>query len=135
MEWYTELENKYIHLFEVNSNTGKPLRGIECGKGWKKPVEDFLESLDWHTKHNLKDKQPNEIKIFQIKEKFGRVRAYVDKPEHIDSIIECTIGRLEGKCELTCENCGRIGNADGSELTPTEGWIAYVCEECKTKHQ
>ena len=133
MEWYTELEQKYIELFEVNPVNGMPVRGIECGKGWAKHVGSFLESLLWHTNHNKIEDKKNIIKIFQIKEKFGRVRVYLTCPEHINDMIQTALGYLEGQCSLTCEDCGRIGNPDGSELTPTEGWITYVCEECKHK--
>ena len=133
MEWYTELEQLYIHLFEcVEGKNGVrvPVRGIECDKGWKRHVVDFLEALHWHTTHNCKDDVNNTIQIFQIKEKFGMVRAYVSAPDHIYSMIEKEIARLEGKCTLTCQNCGAL---EYDMIDTSHGWVTCLCTSCKRK--
>lgn len=132
MEWYQELEEKYIQLFEVNSETKKPIRGIEVGEGWAKHVENFLETLEWHRTHNKQENKENKIKIFQIKEKFGEVRAYLSAPDHINDMIEGAIGRLEGKCSITCESCGKL---EYNCIERINGWIVCLCQECMEKNK
>jgi hypothetical protein len=81
MNDYAILEEKYKHLFEQDRN-GSILRGIECGIGWYKHIEKFLDSLEWIRTHNLHLKNDNDeefhrISIFQIKQKFGECICYL----------------------------------------------------------
>jgi hypothetical protein len=102
------------------------------GSGWKRHVEDFLESLDWHVHHNRKDDKDNEIKIFQIKEKFGRVRTYVSATDHINHMVQERVAFLEGQCSLTCENCGAL---EHDILKNIGGWMSSTCKKCNTKRK
>jgi methyl coenzyme M reductase subunit D len=122
-----ELEEKYIHLFETDAE-GKILRGIEVCEGWKEITEQLLESLEWIRTHNLhlNSGMPHDIKIFQLKQKFGTYTAYIKYGDHVEHMIERAIGRAEGKAQLTCESCGAIG-----KFEPTKGWISILCEQCK----
>lgn len=147
MEWYEELEQKYIHLFEIYEGettetsyykNGDVLRGIECGKGWRKPVERFLESCQWHLDHNATkqkedgvwEKDPDaKIEIFQIKNKFGSVRCYAkSNNKRIDELLDCEIAKLEARCELTCECCGFVGEFEKPGRTS-------CCPECNKKYK
>lgn len=152
--WAKPLEEEFKHLFDQSEN-GKILRGIEVGKGWERHVVKLLESFEWLRTHNVTIDNPdfdpkrqaevgweptnkasipkpegeNVIKIFQIKEKFGDARVYwsCDNPR-ITNMIEAAVGRFEGKCEITCERCGKlqydcIRNAKS-------GWIVCICDEC-----
>ena len=128
---FEDLEQKYIHLFECNEN-GVPLRGIECGNGWLKHIEAMLSIFDWYhldlppLTNEEKENGCYEIKIFQIKEKFGRLRIYFEAPKGIYNILENVVHHTIGKCELTCESCGKI-----EDIKPTIGWISYLCKKCK----
>ena len=44
--------------------------------------------------------------------------------------IEEAIAWLEGVCECKCENCGRTGNPDGSDIRVTRGWLSRMCDSC-----
>jgi hypothetical protein len=146
IDWIDELHEKYKHLFETYEGevtdksyyqSGQVLRGIEVGEGWKRHVKVFLETLEWHTKHNRRDDKDNVIKIFQIKEKFGDCRCYVTAPELINDMVQQAVARLEGKCSLTCENCGATGNYNKEKdfveqisLDNSNGWISCLCNKC-----
>lgn len=147
MSWYEELEKKYIHLFECENDI--PLRGIEVEEGWSKLTEELLRKFEWIRTHNLYyenpdfdsskehaldnrafiEGPPHEIKIFQIKQKFGIFECYVKTNSLNDmAIIQVyeAIAFIKGKASLTCENCGKVG-----EHIPTKGWINILCNECK----
>jgi hypothetical protein len=152
--WYSKLEEENIHLFETyegeeteNSyyKKGQILRGIECGKGWVKPVEQLLHSFNFHLKNNCyienpdKDsekkyiKDPNaSIKIFQIKQKFGRVRCYAEANSiKLQKLVDEEISKLEARCELTCESCGKVGE---DFISTRNGWVSCICEDCRNKY-
>lgn len=84
----------------------------DVGPGWVpivQPAVDKLEALGAH--------------IFQVKEKFGGLRIYVDKyTETTDKIII----EAEKKCAETCEYCGAPG-----KINNIRGWIKTTCEEHK----
>lgn len=149
--WHTELEQKYIHLFETYEGEeteksyykkGQILRGIECGKGWEKPVKQLLKALDFHLNKNcyipnpdpdgehkyIKD--PNAyIKIFQIKEKFGEVRCYAQaNSDGLQRLVDKCVAKLEARCELTCEGCGAVGL---DFISSRSGWVVCLCSNCR----
>lgn len=161
MKDYRELEQKYIHLFECVTDN-MPVRGIECGPGWYDIIECLLERFDWLRTHNTYipnpeydpdddysnyaddrakvikpfiNNGPNEIKIFNIKEKFGQMRCHitVKGTDIAEQQAHEFIAFAEGQTQLTCEQCGRVGDIDGTPLTPTKGWINYICTNCKNE--
>lgn len=91
--------------------------GIECGNGWKpllKPIFDYIE--EYNKSHEDK------ITIFQIKEKFGGLRVYVDGATlELHNLIE----NAEYLAEDTCEICGSTKN-----VGKKAGWITTCCIEC-----
>lgn len=114
------LFKKYPALFEYALQTDEqtkeqgyfyPIKfGLEIGDGWYPIVEEVLE--------NIKDSGG---RIFQIKEKLGGLRMYVDNlPEKYRHIIE----EAEDKCSRTCEVCGEPGKIVGKD-----GWWSCRCEE------
>jgi hypothetical protein len=121
--WAKPLEEQYKHLFDQNEN-GKILRGIECGKGWEKHVIKLLEDLQFHY-----DRNKIHTKIFQIKEKFGDARVYFScNKENSRFMIDEVVGRFEGKCEITCQTCGKL---QYNCIRPSKsGWIHCKCDEC-----
>ena len=66
------------------------------------------------------DKLPPDTYIFQIKEKFGGLRFYVDGTTELLDFID----EMEAKSLTICEKCGKPGK-------PREGgWILTLCDEC-----
>lgn len=149
---YSDLEQENIHLFEVYDgevtersfySKGQILRGIECGIGWKKPVEQLLSALNFHLKNNCYIENPDKesskkyikdpnasIKIFQIKEKFGDARCYVQASNsRLQNLVDQEVAKFEARCELTCEGCGAVGK---EFISTCNGWVSCLCEDCKS---
>lgn len=140
MEWYDRLHNEYINLFETIASknpedNGKliPIRGIECGEGWDRHVENFLKSCIWIQEHNkplIKLRDKPSIKIFQIKEKFGECRVYAEVQngsETQQNQLDNAIAKLEGLCSVTCQECGTLQY----DCIKSNGrWIFCLCNEC-----
>lgn len=148
--WYSELEQQYIHLFEVYEGEetersyykkGQVLRGIEYGVGWKEPVERLLKSLDFNLKNNCYIENPDKssdkkyikdpdasIKIFQIKQKFGDARCYAQaNSDKLQRYVDMCISAFEARCEYTCERCGKVGK---DMIRKKDGWIHCLCDDC-----
>ena len=97
---------------------------VECGYGWKGLYEPLIDLC------NLKG-----IKVNQVKEKFGMLRFYVDKPD-LDQIIDAA----ESYSKAVCEACGELGGnfIDGAFVSKvTRGpskmstWIMSLCAPCR----
>ena len=92
-------------------NTSFELFGIECNKGWEALYLPLIERC-----------KEEGVTIFQIKEKFGGLRFYVDSasPELFQAI-----DLAEAASFNTCEDCGEPGKLR------TEGryWIRTLCDE------
>lgn len=79
------------------------------GKGWSKLI------------NNLYDAKPKHVKVWQVKEKWGGLRFYVDSaPEWYHDLISF----YEHKSDETCEQCGKPGKAR-TDL----GWVLTLCDE------
>jgi hypothetical protein len=94
--------------------------GIECCDGWRpllKPIFEYIE------KYNQDKDSQDLISIFQIKEKFGGLRVYVENstPE-LNEIIRTA----EAKSLAVCELCGKSDNVG----TVINGWISTRCYNC-----
>lgn len=148
--WSEKLEQQYIHLFEVYEGEtteksyykkGQVLRGIEVAEGWKEPTARLLKSLDFHLKHNCTIENPNKssdkkyikdpdasIKIFQIKEKFGDARCYVQASNsRLQNLVDQEVAKFEARCEYTCQSCGAVGKGF---IRNINGWIHCSCDDC-----
>ncbi len=110
---------------------GQILRGIEVAEAWKWVVEKFPESLEWHRRNRLNVPNPdfkneskdgkwvvppcleitleeNVVKIFQIKEKFGQLRIYIDKClPHMNSDMDKMIAQAEARQTNSVNSCGK----------------------------
>lgn len=86
---------------------------IECGIGWKHLYEPLIKMCE-----------ERNIKIEQIKEKFGTLRFYVDSaPDDVYDAID----EAERKSEKTCELCGNPGILRNNVLLQT------LCDDCHSK--
>lgn len=92
---------------------------LEIGAGWLPTVTATLE------KEKMTAVDPK-LEIRQIKQKFGGLRLYY-KSKHREQLIPI-VREAELRCENTCENCGRPGNAAN-----LNGWIRTSCKEHRHK--
>lgn len=91
--------------------------GFCCGDGWF----DILKNLII----NIQKLDINkEVQVFQIKEKFGTLRFYINGGS--DEIHEL-INQAEILSGKTCEECGKPATQ------VTRGWIKNLCDECYKK--
>lgn len=81
------------------------------GKGWKFIVDILTESCD-----------RNNVKIRQVKEKFGTLRFYTDPHDNRD--LEALIRFGELLSHHICEETGKDG-----KLRNLNGWLKTLCDE------
>jgi hypothetical protein len=62
----------------------------------------------------------NQVKVLQVKEKFGGLRFYIDAA---DDIVYAYIRFAESMSYRTCEECGKPGRSY------TTGWVRTLCPE------
>lgn len=119
-----KLVEKYPVLFEKRHATGPPLPpiafGISCGDGWYGILDRLCEKLS---------ALDCGVSVFQVKQKFGGLRFYVDidqeaKDECYDE-VHALIRAAERESTQTCEKCG----AEGSPRT-IGGWMTTLCSDC-----
>ena len=85
----------------------------ECvGPGWTGIVQPLV---DYAIAHNLR--------IFQIKEKFGTLRFYGSLDDTLDKMIE----EAEKLSAITCEACGAPGRVRHT------GWWLCLCDVCEDR--
>lgn len=91
-------------------------RTVDTGPGWYDLIADLVDDLVVIA--------PN-LKVAQIKEKFGGLRFYIDSiygNEEADAVYN-RIRNAERLSEITCETCGGPGT-----LRKT-GWHRTLCDE------
>ena len=91
----------------------------EFDNGWL-PIIEALYDFDDNLKFN--------IKILQVKEKFGELRYYTQNMSQNDeSTIRNKVRKFcEVMCNLTCELCGHRGNL----ALAKKSWYKTVCTAC-----
>lgn len=99
------------------------LFGIECGKGWHKLLNPIFEYIE---NYNQEKDEEHKMRIFQIKEKFGELRVYLN---FYNEEVQKLINTAEDEASNTCELCGSkedVGLA-------YEGWLTTECHDCMKK--
>lgn len=92
--------------------------GFEFDHGWNCLVKNMLlDMIDVLEKAGF---SRSDLKIRQIKEKFGTLRCYYSAPIDLEPIVD----HAEALSAHTCETCGGIGRVQGS------GWLYCICERC-----
>lgn len=84
------------------------------GEGWASLVREIF------------DKKPANVKIDQVKEKFGGLRVYANNAEFERTVIDPI---AERSYEI-CEWCGKPGTLDTRTF-----WVITLCEEDKSKRE
>ena len=107
------LRNIFSKFLNIFKKTYYPIVfGFDCGDGWKPMICDLIVKIGKLDK----DKQ---IRIIQIKEKFGGLRFYVEGAN--DEIYDL-IQKYEEMSYHVCEVCGEYGN-----LRKDLDWIRTLC--------
>jgi hypothetical protein len=131
-----EAMNTYGYMFEHRYTLpGEPIYpisfGFETGDGWHPLIIKLIEDI-------AANDPLQAVRITQIKEKFGILRAYFDynfpegssPPEDYCDKIDKLVEDAEVLSSNTCEHCG------GSPATQTtNGWITTLCERCMVKNE
>jgi hypothetical protein len=103
---------------------------FECHDGWfellKKlitQIKQFCESPQFENPLTIDDK-PLELKVTQIKEKYGTLRFYTN---YFNSFIETVVEEACHSSKTTCEVCGNPGT-----LTRKNFYWSVRCKDCET---
>jgi len=114
-----------IRLYEKHKNLFvDEWWGFEVPDTWMWIIEEYLKKTQWDV-----DKNRLEIKILQIKEKFGGLRIYTQVMNDGDCLDEANIAYCEALADHTCAKCGIMHR----DTKPTKGWITYLCPDCFPK--
>ena len=91
--------------------------------GYKREDAKKFIGKGWHALiDRLYDAKPEDVRVTDVKEKFGGLRFYVGAaPEEYDDLII----EAEEESYTICERCGKPG-----ELRPG-GWIYTLCDDCE----
>ncbi|MFD3377637.1 MULTISPECIES: hypothetical protein [unclassified Streptomyces] len=73
--------------------------------------------------------EPAEQRHSHLKEKFGGLRVYVDRPASSGDALRTLIASAETEAERTCEFCGAPGRIRTRDDRPG-GWRKAVCGAC-----
>ena len=100
--------------------------GFETPSGWDWVVEKYLEKTQWDVEKNKLN-----IRILQIKEKFGQLRIYTDVLDCNYDLDSNNIAYCAALADYTCEKCGCLTK----EKQYTKGWITGLCPDCFKEKQ
>lgn len=101
--------------------------GFECGDGWYDLIDNLCNNIQHHInwQNNFQEEKMEQVVAFQVKEKFGGLRFYVDGG---DDYIHGMISLAESLSHRICEECGNKGKARGY------GWLRTLCAEHAAKY-
>jgi hypothetical protein len=105
---------------EIDNRTEPRWYGLASPSGWDDLVSElFLKLVDMYP----------DLKIYQIKEKFGGLRFYCNVPFGSDG--SDLIFLYEEQSFNVCQSCGSTQNVTTNE----SGWITTLCSECREYNQ
>jgi len=125
LEKYNTFEARMLERFP--KMFAEPYGGFCVDEGWW-PI---LESLCGQIQHHLdwKNRQSEvvvQVKVAQIKEKFGGLRFYYDGG---DDAIDGMVRMAESWAAHSCETCGAPGKSQDG------GWIKTLCDHHEAERQ
>lgn len=94
-------------------------RDIECCDGWFLLLDNLCSEIQDHVDQYVVP----QVRLTQIKEKFGELRIYYSGGDkHIGELIDTA----QSASKLTCESCGSLGQRERTR----HGWIKTLCSRC-----
>jgi len=137
-----QLLERYPELYDYRDTEdckGSMVRsyGFEHGDGWFNIVDSLSNTISELMKNHPAKKhltpeefgQKVQVRVAQVKEKFGCLRYYVDNP---NPEVSAAIFMAERLSSRTCETCGSPGKLMNGR------WVRTLCEGCeknKTKKE
>ena len=94
--------------------------GFACGNGWYPILWELFTAIEREL-----GPEPGDFLVVQVKEKFGRLRVYV---EPSCPAVEELIRAAKEKARRTCERCGQPG-----VLREDRSWWRTLCEGCAAR--
>ncbi|KAF2655603.1 hypothetical protein K491DRAFT_423291 [Lophiostoma macrostomum CBS 122681] len=101
---------------------------FECADGWY----NIIYRLSYQLASIIANDESlagKNVKVFQVKEKFGTMRFYMSR--YTNEVHEA-IAKAQEESAKTCETCGVDGDGVGLK---TDGWVRTICEECEVERK
>lgn len=95
--------------------------GFECGDGWF----DLIDTLCREISEAVQAGTMPPVVAFQVKEKYGEFRFYLDDHLCGNNDTRLLIQDAEARADKTCEWCGQPGS------TRNHGWLQVLCDACE----
>jgi hypothetical protein len=115
-------------FMRVREGGGEPYdnSGCECGDGWYNLLREMCLKI---TKAYADSSKPVDIRITQIKQKFGTLRVYYHiNDEAMEEVVSKLVREYVDKSEHICELCGTEG-----KMRTTEAMLSVLCDKCLSK--
>jgi len=112
-----EIQEQYKDLFSDK------FYDFSISDGWLAIITSLLKSI----KNDIMYNDMPEVKIIQIKQKFGGLRVYYDGG---DDATRGMVTMAMAIAEETCEDCGST-----EDISQTSGYIRTLCTKCKNNHE
>ena len=84
------------------------------GPGWAGLIDEIFDR---------RDREYPQIRIVQVKEKYGGLRVYVEGPAEQFNPFNELVDAIEHRSYLICEQCGKPG------VLRQGGWVQTLCDE------
>jgi hypothetical protein len=127
-EQYEEFSQRMEQQFPLMY--GEPYGGFAVGPGWWPIIEELSTGIqthiDWWNKNRETRPVVEQVKVRQIKEKFGGLRFYYDGG---DEYVQGMVRMAEAWADHACEECGKPGKSRSG------GWIRTLCDEHEVERQ
>lgn len=109
---------------EEPDNSNQPVQlnlfGFQCGDGWYDIIDSLAEYIE---------RQPVDMQVVQVKEKFGMLRFYYtitnSEDEGYSHMINGAVQFAKEISAHVCEECG-----DNGEHRKDGGWFRTRCDSC-----
>ena len=113
-----ELANKLFDTFPKIFKQSGMIGSIDCPDSWYTIISTACYLIQQEC-----DRTGSQVAAVQVKEKYGTLRFYThNSSPFIDGVLDMA----EEMTTLVCASCGTT-----KDLTPTEGYILYMCNRCQ----
>ena len=122
------LYKKYPQLFvqkDWDKTKTRMCWGISCDDGWYDLINKTCQDLNQYIKLN-KNNSIQLPQFYQIKQKFGRLRIYID---NANNEIRSMMRNIENFSSIVCEKCGSTKSVEQHGSI----WIKSLCKKCINK--
>lgn len=118
------------YMYDPDANYTFSTYGVECDDGWYDVIIPTLIKIAGID-------QEKAIRIFQIKEKFGGLRIYMEFPDDHDFYTKVSelISNAEHDSMFICELCGSDEDVTTASISEKRSYIRTLCSICRKKAQ